>query len=107
MRTSSINLHTHRRSVDHFSIISIAVIGLTPSHPLITDQKTVTSINWPVLSSTNITGKRKRNAAQTECETVVCEIKCGEETFSIQAGVRGKLIEVSTHIKNSIVCLIV
>ncbi|ESO82090.1 hypothetical protein LOTGIDRAFT_151243 [Lottia gigantea] len=82
----------------------ICLVTLAKSHPVIVQKKTVSSINFEAANGINrldnkVSGKGKRGAQWVKANSILCKIKCTDETeYLIVSCVRGMLIEINENI---------
>jgi len=93
----------HYRLLAHSN--KICLITLAPSHPIITNDLVVSSINYQANDNCNrlnnkVSGKRKAGAQfLTDC-SILCSIKCEgrEDPFIVRSNLVAKLIEMNENI---------
>jgi len=82
----------------------LCLIGLSYKHPIITNNKTIVKVNFELGPNCNrlensVSGKGKRGAQILGKNSSVCEIQCSDgSAYVVQAGVRGKLVEVNERL---------
>ncbi|ODN01357.1 Protein Simiate [Orchesella cincta] len=96
----------HYRLLAHSN--KICLITLAPSHPIITNDLVVSTINYQANDNCNrmnnkVSGKRKAGAQfLTDC-SILCSIKCEgrEEPFIVRSNLVAKLIEMNKDISET------
>jgi len=83
------------------------VLTLAPSHPILTQNLTLSSVNYQVSDSLNrldskVKGKKKRGGQFLSESSIICEINCeNSQSFRVRAGIVGKLLEVNEELVES------
>ena len=81
----------------------VCVVYVSPEHDCFGDGRRVTSITFADrLASAQISGKRKRGAAEVAPDEKVLTIKCDDGSeFPLRPGVRGRVLELGAHLNHS------
>ncbi|KAK7109549.1 protein Abitram-like [Littorina saxatilis] len=79
----------------------ICIVTLAPSHPILSEKKTVTDVNFDVGGANRLenktSGKSKRGALWLGALSPLCTLTCSDESkYRVYCGVKGQLIEVNT-----------
>ena len=73
----------------------VCVVRLGPAHPILAEGRVVSKVTFTV-SISQVSGKKKKGAAEVMADDVVGSVLCEDgEAFPIVAGVRGKVIELN------------
>jgi hypothetical protein len=84
----------------------IIILTLAPSHPILSKNYKVIFVNYQVTPKLNrldnkVSGKGKHGGQFLSESSIICEIKCEDETsgatmmYKVRAGIVGKLLEVN------------
>ncbi|EGG18069.1 hypothetical protein DFA_06736 [Cavenderia fasciculata] len=98
----------------------VFVVGLAPTHPIISEQKSILKIEYSQAALNNVfSGSGKKGAVKMNKETAMCTIHCVDGTsYSIYPCVKGKLLEInkilidnpsmllSKHATSAYICMI-
>ncbi|KAK6166730.1 hypothetical protein SNE40_023360 [Patella caerulea] len=85
----------------------ICIVTLAKSHPVITEKKVISSINFQVADGINrldnkVSGKGKRGAQWVKPNSALCRIICEDGSqYTVCACVRGMLVEINETILTS------
>ena len=81
----------------------VCVVYVSPEHDCFADGRTVQSITFADrLASAQISGKRKRGAAEVAPDEKVLTIKCDDGSeFQLRPGVRGGVLELGSRLSHS------
>ncbi|XP_064614282.1 protein Abitram-like [Liolophura sinensis] len=82
----------------------VCVVTVAKSHPVLAENKTITSVNFQVDGGPNrmenkVSGKGKRGAQKMKADSPVCYIHCDDgSAYTLYSCVRGMLIEVNKNL---------
>ena len=78
----------------------VCVVYVSPEHDCFADSRTVQSITFADrLASAQISGKRKRGAAEVAPDEKVLTVKCDDGSeFQLRPGVRGRVLELGSNL---------
>ena len=78
----------------------VCVVYVSPEHDCFADGRTVQSITFADrLASAQISGKRKRGAAEVAPDEKVLTLKCDDGSeFQMRPGVRGRVLELGSNL---------
>ena len=81
----------------------VCVVYVRPDHDCFGDGRKVTSITFADrLASAQISGKRKRGAAEVAPDEKVLTVKCDDGAeFQLRPGVRGRVLELGARLTHS------
>ena len=81
----------------------VCVVYVSPEHDCFADGRTVQSITFADrLASAQISGKRKRGAAEVAPDEKVLTIKCDDGSeFQLRPGVRGRVLELGARLTHA------
>ena len=81
----------------------VCVVYVSPDHDCFADGRTVQSITFADrLASAQISGKRKRGAAEVAPDEKVLTIKCDDGSeFQLRPGVRGRVLELGARLTHA------
>ena len=81
----------------------VCVVYVHPDHDCFADGRTVQSITFADrLASAQISGKRKRGAAEVAPDEKVLTIKCDDGSeFQLRPGVRGRVLELGARLTHA------
>ena len=81
----------------------VCVVYVSPEHDCFADSRTVQSITFADrLASAQISGKRKRGAAEVAPDEKVLTIKCDDGAqYQLRPGVRGRVLELGARLTHS------
>ena len=81
----------------------VCVVYVSPEHDCFADGRRVTAITFADrLASAQISGKRKRGAAEVAPDEKVLTIKCDDGSeFPLRPGVRGRVLELGARLAHS------
>ena len=78
----------------------VCVVYVSPEHDCFADGRRVTSITFADrLASAQISGKRKRGAAEVAPDEKVLTLQCDDGTqYQLRPGVRGRVLELGSNL---------
>ena len=78
----------------------VCVVYVSPEHDCFADNRKVTSVTFADrLASAQISGKRKRGAAEVAPDEKVLTIKCDDGSeYQLRPGVRGRVLELGSNL---------
>ncbi|XP_067142279.1 protein Abitram [Centruroides vittatus] len=81
----------------------ICVITLAPMHPILTEKKTITSVDFKIGEvsrlQNQVSGKWKRGGQQLKQHSPLCEIHCNDNSvYVVYSCVYGRLVEVNENL---------
>ena len=78
----------------------VCVVYVSPEHDCFADSRTVQSITFADrLASAQISGKRKRGAAEVAPDEKVLTVKCDDGSeYQLRPGVRGRVLELGSNL---------
>lgn len=80
----------------------LCVIGIAPTHVALQAEGGVTSVDFNVgksdRSEFKVSGKRKKNAQHFQTNSILCNVSCGDATYTIRCCVKGSLLEVNNRL---------